>query len=385
MAGVYTPTPVKVTSYTALADGDYPDAAAWRVWLEALSDALAYAQEGGEGVAANWHAGGATAFNLSRLAFGELDGVWAGCTPGGNDQLETSHTYGKAWVDQSAGKATKVLIDLAFDASGNLVVITSTRDVYKLTRTAYVTWTYANTATALSANASGGAVDYEATAGLWLACYREGALGHKLDSSSNGTAWTARTLPATWTGYTGGNDPWIGSRPGHSIALFADPTTAAKVEIVYSANGTAWTGTSVTSVALSQAEMTAGNIVTRPVYDPTSAAWFFALSGTTVDKCEIWKSVDEGANWTIAATHTTKDVAVNSLAVVGGELVGVTTKGRIMASANAGVTWRWVAGLAGSAGQARMRDGGGGAISVNATDKTTRYTARAGVDLGAVI
>ena len=385
MAGVYTPTPAKVTTYTAVADGDALDVASARVWLEALSDAIAYAQQGGESVAANWHAGGGLSFNGSRFAFGDLDGVWAACTPGGNDQLETSHTYGKAWVDQSAGKATKILIDLAFDASGNLVVITATRDVYKLTRTAYATWSYANTATALSTNASGGALDYDATAGLWLACYRNGAAGHQLDSSSNGTAWTARTLPATWTGYTGANDPWIGSRPGHSIAIFADPTTAAKVEIVYSANGTAWTGTSVTSTALSQAEMTAGSRLTRPVYDPTSATWFFALSGTTVDKAEIWASIDEGANWAIVATHTTKDVEIFSMGVLGGELVAVTSKGRIMASSDAGVTWRWVAGLAGSAGQARMRHGGGGAIVVNATDKTTRYSPRVGVDLGAVI
>lgn len=381
MAGVYTPVATLVSTFSALADGDNLDAASVRVWLEALADSLAFEKLGGEEIAANWHSGAALANNADRMAWSEYDQIWAASASGGTDKLETSSNFGRTWDDRVAllGSA-KTIIDVAFDANGNLVAITSSRDVYKLTRTAYATWTGALTATALSAVPSGGALDFEPSSGLFVACYRVGATGMRLDTSSNGTAWTARTIPSAgtlWSGYLLAQDPQVAAGGGRVIAAFIDTTTAGQIQVAYSTNGTTYTGVTLAS-GIAQATLAAGSRLTRPVYDSISSTWYFAVSATGSDVCEIWKSTNGGAAWSIARTMTGSDVEIVSLAMIGRVLAAVTKKGQILTSVDAGATWKLVHANAGTATYTRIRGGGGGAILVNSQDKTCRFSERAG-------
>lgn len=384
MSSTYTPIPRKNTGYTMPSDGDTPDAASVRVTLEALADQSGYVERGGEGTAATWFGYGNAVYNSSKFAFSPVDQSWAAVSQGGIDQLETTHNSA-SWVDQVALLgAGKILLDVAFDGSGNLIVLTSTQALYKLTRSAYATWAGGLTGNVLTASPAGGALDFDPTSSLLVAVYR--TAGIKLDTSANATAWTNQTLPAAWSGYAGTSNPELGiSSTGKLVAALLNPGASANFEIIYSSNGTAWSGVTKTASILSAAEMTAGARITRPTYDPTSKWWFLIISGTTVDKAEVWKSTDDGATWSVVTTMTSKDVSVHSLCVIGGELVAVTTKGRIMVSSDFGATWRFVAGLGGTAGQWRIRSGGGGGIVINSNDRTTRVTARVGVDLGKVI
>lgn len=345
----------------------------------------AWLAEGGYASALNWSAGGATAHNLKRLAYYDTDGTWFGVGDGGSDFLEMSKSGGRSWTDLAASLGSGLVCvavavgSSATGALGQVCIITSNRAVYIGARSSWASYVFSHIDNALSAPAAGGALAYEPTARLYVACYRSGAAGMRLETSANGGTWTARALPTGWASYTGtAANPEIGVGGGRAVALYFDATDPTPLHVAYSSDCITWAGVTPTSGISSAAR------ITRPVYDPIAGAWFFCVSTATV--CEVWKSTSGGAAWAVVKTFTAgTDVEAQSAALIGPVWAILTTKGRVLVSRDQGVTWRWLANLDGTAGSWAMASGGGGALIVNASDKTTTRGGRAGRTPGAAV
>ncbi len=377
----YTPSPAHITGFTAVTDGSTEDAALFAPFLEGLANQGAWVADGGDLSALSWINGGATTNTLKRLAYSKLDGVWIGVGDGGNNFVESSVSFGRAWTNIGgtiAGSVgAKTYLEAAFSSASGYVVIAvnGSRDVVVGTRTAWNTFTWAATANALSILASAIDLDFEPTSALWIALYRTGASGMRLDTSSNGTAWTARALPATWSGYTGSNNPRLGAAAGHAVGVLATVEATATIETIYSSNGTTWTGVTLTST-IAPADIS-GPWITRPAYDTGLGVWWFAVSSSTADSAEVWKSADNGATWSVAKSFASLDVRIEAACMIGGVWACLTTKGRLMVSKDAGASWSWVLAHDGTANVFTMRGGGDCAIVINWTDKTSFRSLRA--------
>lgn len=365
----YSPTPVQQTSYTAPADGGVKDAASVDVMLKALADGLAASST----IPFNWQKSSATTHNLKRGAWQAIDQAWWGVGDGGNDFLEASLDGGRSWKDHAADLGSAlVCIDVAFSSAGVGLVVTGAagKDVYTGAHTSYGVNAWTHHAGVLTAQMSGGLVDRDDVNGVFLVCYRTGAAGMHIDSSPAGVVFTAAALPAGWTGYAGAINPAIGcNASGHSIAWFYD---GAVFRVLRSSDGLNWAETTIVP-AISLASLTATGIFSQPVYDPVYGLWYIAASTTTgTRQSEVWKSADNGANWTKAIGPSANDMVIQDLAVIAGVLLAVGDSGRIFYSADVGTTWK-LAGCNPIASAARpgLRAANGQALVWNSADKTT--------------
>ena len=93
--------------------------------------------------------------NCNRGVWSSMDQAWVIVGNGGNDFAAISKDYGRSWADLATASTT-ALVDVAADASGNLVFIaTGSRSTTKATRTGYAAFTFATTANALTVAPSG--------------------------------------------------------------------------------------------------------------------------------------------------------------------------------------------------------------------------------------
>lgn len=330
----------------------------------------------------NWPYLGDTDLATGDAFFSEADQAWycnAGIGAAVNDWA-VSYDFGDGTWTQSAAPAAADIIASAIAPSGDFITIGISRVVYKYTRSAYanlmVTPPVAGTNN-LSVSPSGGDCAYEPTAAKWIAVYRNGASGMKAENDSDGTgAFTVATIPAAWTGYTGGNDPRINAIAGHALACFIDETSTPKLNVIRSTDGG---GTWSTNVQVTPTGFTPTH-VSRPVYDASAnsgnGAWFIMMAAA--GKTEIIESTDHGASWSSVFTSTAifgHDMACNRgcLALIGSD-------GRVYYSFDEGVTfkffWRYL--YVTPAVRWVIRAGGGGFLALNDAEGNARSTIRMG-------
>lgn len=344
----------------------------------------------GQDPALNYMAGvrGTNTNGMKRLVWGQFDQLWLACGDGGNTWVEVTLDHGRTWTNLAATIGTALVeLDVAIDGAGNAVTLASgSRDSHEGARTAYGTWTWTKTTNAFSANPSAGMLEYEPTNNKLVAVYRVGATGMRIDGHASpiaGTAWTARTIPATWTNYTGTLSPVVGAGGGTLVAAFPD-AGAQKINVIASTDGGAtWSA----NVQISSQALTAGYggiDMGRPTYDAANGDWFIVLASTTgTTSTEIFRSSDGGATWT-SVFYRTASIAFYEVQALGSLLVATNQDGQLSHSTDRGVTWKRDGAILGSAARVTLRAGGGGLLFSNAADKITVVTPRFG-DPGRVL
>jgi hypothetical protein len=390
MSDVYTPTPIENTSYTRELDGDNGDVASVNPWLQGLSDMCAFLKGF---TSAIWSSAiaNAGAKVFERGVFANLDQCWYAVGKSGvQTVLQRSEDYGQSWIDvQALNGITGSTVDIACKQStGDLVIILdATRDVRKgQVPVGAATYKWADTggnwtasANALSAVMSGGSVDFEATAGKYIAVYRTTTAGMRVDWDADGLApWTAGTLPTGWATYVATTqDPVVRCIPGRAVACFFDDTGGTNIyRFAYSTDGGAtWTGVTKTPTSFNPAT------ITKPAYNPNTGHW--VLCGAVTGggrKTETWMSTDGGATWTSMSnlTAVTCDMALQDIDFINGRLFGVNNDGRLYFSDDEGATWKLVRRNPQATTRIYMRAGGGGLQMWNSTDKTSFTTLRLG-------
>lgn len=318
-------------------------------------------------------------FALQRADFGVKDQTWYAVGNGGNDWLMASQDYGKTWTKPTLG-STLACLDVVCDASGNVSIInTGIRTVYFGTRSAYGTVTFAATATAISANPSGGGLTYDTVNSKFIACYRTAASGMRVDTSSNGTTWAAQTIPATWSGYTGtAGNPQVFSSNGVTIAAFYDDVTGPNFRIMKSTDG----GTTWTSQYNAASGFTGTPVVVvgRPTRDIVNNIWYVSIATATgTRQTAILQSIDSGVTWTqTIAWAAANDVLAHQVTALGALLTMCNDDGRLAWSVNNGVSWVWAGRnvMTNPGAPLGMRSGGGGLLVLNAQDKVIFYSTR---------
>jgi hypothetical protein len=305
--------------------------------------------------ALNWYAPVSVdaTFALLKGAFCEKDQAWYGVGNGGSDWFMQSLDFGYTWTKPTLG-STKTCQDVACDASGNVLITNSDRSIYFGTRSAYGSVTFALTASALSANGTG-TVAYDTTNTTWIAAYRNGALGQHLDTSTGGTSYTARTLPSSWTSYTGGNDARVASNAsGTSIACFYDES-AGLLRIIQSTNATTWTDVADASTGFAPGQ------VSKPFYDSVNLVWYIAISATGTRKTQIFYSTNGGTSWA-SSSWTTNDFCAQGLVTVKGWVVAINDDGRVAFSSayGASLAFFWAGKAIVAASPITAAYGGGG-------------------------
>lgn len=340
MSANYIPTPHQPLLYTQPSDGDTKPVASINVFAQGLADAVAATAT----IPFNWEKSSGTTHNLERGAWQNLDQAWWGVGTGGNDFLEQSLDCARTWNDKilALGSAL-VCVDIAFrdgDGQGVILCGDAGKSVYTGVRTGYNSTTWTVHAAALSAQVSDGRIDNDAVSSKFVACYRVGATGQRIDTSITGTAFSAATIPAAWTGYTGIKGPTVGCNGlGKAIAWFHDDVNNL-FRILRSSDMATWTETTQIPV-IASAHLAAASVITRPVYSSVYGAWIIAASTTnTARQSEVWKSTDDGATWTNVSGATSNDMVIQDLAFVAGVLVAANDDGRIFFSPNLGVTWK---------------------------------------------
>jgi hypothetical protein len=291
---------------------------------------------------------------LVRGAYCDKDQTWYGVGNGGGDWLMQSQDDGQSWTQPSLG-ATLTLQDVGCDPNGNVLATGGSRDIYYGTRASYGNVTFVHTASALSASGTG-TLSFDPANGKWIVAYRNGAAGQKLDTSATGTSFTARTLPATWTAYTGSNDPRVATdAAGTSLVTFYDEV-ASLLRIIRSTDG----GTTWVDVFDGTAAFTPTS-VSKPVYDPVNEIWYIAVGKTGTRQTQIFYSTNDGVGWS-AVAWTTNDFCAEGLVAVGGWLVAVNDDGRVAYSPGAGgaMAFSWVGRPLAASSTVTAIIGGGG-------------------------
>lgn len=341
----------------------------------------------GQMPALNVSAVGTTTNGLKRLAFSDTDQIWIGVGNGGINFVEASRSRGQSWTSLTGSMATALTLENAiFDGAGNIAIMASaSRNMHEGARTAYGTWTWTTTANALGANPTTGAcqLEYEPTAAKLVAVYRVGITGMRIDGRNSpiaGTAWTARTIPAAWTGYTGTNAPVIGQGGGVLVAAFPD-AAAQKINIITSSDGgVTWSA----NIQVSSQALVAGYggiDMSRPTYDAATGAWYLVISSSSgTNSTEVFSSSNSGASWT-SVWYRSGAAAPIFLEVqaLGSLLTAFEGSGLAAYSVDLGVTWRRVAALSGTANRLGVRAGGGMLMVTNSADKTISTSHRIGV------
>ncbi len=390
MSDVYTPKPLRNTSYTRKLDGDNGDVASDNPWLQGLSDMIAYL----DSVASSlWSSAiaNAGAKVFERGVFAEKDQCWYGVGQSGvSTVLQRSEDFGQSWIDsQALNGITGSTLDIACKQStGDLVIILQgSRDVRKgllPVGAAFFKWTdtganWTSVANGLSAVATAGYVDHEPTADKYIALYRSTTNGMKVDWDADGTgSWTAGTLPSGWSAYVlTTSNPTLKCIAGRAVAAFFDDTGGTNLyRLAYSTDGgNTWTGTTKAPASFNP------ETISKPAYNTATGNWVICGARTTGGrKTETLRSTDGGATWTSMSDKTTvtADMALQDIDFVGNRLYGINNDGRLFYSDDEGATWKYVRRLIQSTAQLFLRAGGGGLQTWSATDKTSFTTLRLG-------
>jgi len=340
----------------------------------------------GQGPALNWPLQGSNTHNLSTGCYSTVDCAWFGVGSGGNDFLEVSYN-GRTWTDLAATLASgKALIDIAVSDAGVVAIVTNSRTVAKGLWTAYKTYTWSSTANRLTAAPSGARLGFDVSSGKFICVYRVGITGFKVDYVADpASVWTAATLNAVWTGYTGTNDPEISQGcdgSGTMIAAYVDAGTP-RLNIMWSQDGGAtWTHVQKTLTMIA-AEAAAGTILSRPVWNELRNEWYIAVGATSSRKTEVYRSTDSGTTWTLVANITAAGLswAFSDLACLGELITAVNDDGRLLYSVDRGANWAFSGAQVQGASTVRQRlaVGGGGMACWHSGSKLTTLSERFGL------
>jgi hypothetical protein len=341
----------------------------------ALDTAQGALTMGGQAPSLNFPTKGVNTNNIKRGAFSAKDAAWFAVGDGGNDFGEVSYDSGRTWTNLALG-LVMVYADVAVATAGHVAILTSTRQVIKGARTAYGAYTWTVAVNAIAAAPSAASLDFEASSGNFVACYRVGATGFKVDTTTDpAVTWTPRTLPSPWTAYTGSNAPEVTCAAGRCVAAFAD-ASAQRLNAMYSSDGgVTWVNVQISSQALTAGYT--GVTLSKPAYDSVRGEWFLALSTSGTVSTEVFRSTDGGVSWTSTFWRTT-DLVFHDLQAQGDLLVATNSDGRAIYSIDRGATWKHGARLVGSVARWYLRAGGGGFMSWNSADKTTFASTRFG-------
>ena len=375
MSATFTPTPVEQKTYTQPASGDNKDVSSILPFLQGLADGLAALPRIGE----NWLPKATSAHNLQRGTWSVREQAWYAVAPGGNDAADVSYDGGRTWAAITPGSSTLACEDCAASSSaGHVVIINSgSRSVYKGTYSGFGSVAWSTTTNALSVSPTAGTpkVTFDPVHAAWVVAYRNGSSGMKAEASTNGTAYTAATLPTAWSGYTGtaAAPQLLANELGTTVAWFYD-NVATLFRIMFSADGGAtWTeSTSIAATTFTPA------VVGKPAYESVLGEWYLVASKTSTRQTQVLRSTDGGVSW-IDVGCATSDMALQDVVAVNGILVGVNDDGRIYRSTDRGVTWALVTtNPITSAARPYLRKGDGQLVVWNAADKTIFATLRMG-------
>lgn len=267
---------------------------------------------------------------------------------------QQSFDYGKTWTNITIASAYNPVFDIAFDTSGNGVIVGNTRDVQEGPFVAYgtaITWTNHVTALGSTPNLMAQVV-YDPAHSLWCILQNGAAVA----TSTNRSVWTNRAIPGTWVL---GNSNYVRLGVGNGILVAASRDTASLLRTMRSADGgVTWTNDQTVAVNAGITMVDANGTVTRPAWSSTDALWYIAVNQTATRKTQVFSSPD-GITWASAATLLANDCAFLELVVLGSLLVGINNDGRIFASWNKGVNW-WRCGYSGTNFLTGAKSGGGG-------------------------
>jgi hypothetical protein len=291
----------------------------------------------GEMPALNWSGLVAVGITPVCVAWSDVEQAWYAFA-GSASTVQRSADFGKVWAAGSAlAVATGVFVDAAFDTSGNGVVVSNV-SAQSSTFVAYgtaLTWT--NTAGALGAAGGATSLVFDAAHNIWCAVGTTNAVGAWAYTSTNRTAWTARSLPGTWTS-TGTSSAQLGYGNGIIVASYTNAVTSQFRTARSTDGGITWTNDQAI-VQNAGISIATGFPTTRPVWSATDALWYVAVYQQTVSrKTQIFSSPD-GITWSVAATLLGGDCRFLNIQVIGSLLVAMNDDGRVFASWNQGANW----------------------------------------------
>jgi len=137
----YTPTKGEQQKYTQPVDGDDPETLLERLlaFLQGLADGAAAAPR----IAFEWSPVVAPGDAAVEACFDTIDSAWFIVDSSGTDKMRVSYDRGKNW-DAASISATKTLVAVATDSSGNGLTLDTAAGAYFGARTAFgtVTWTH---------------------------------------------------------------------------------------------------------------------------------------------------------------------------------------------------------------------------------------------------
>lgn len=315
---------------------------------------------------------------LSRAVWSKQEQAWYAVGSGSTDWAMVSFDFGRTWNAPTLGSLLTIL-DVAVDTTGNVVMIASgTRNTYKGTFTAGFGVAFAQVVNALSVASISGSVAWDDVNGNYIAFYR-GSTGLRVDTSIDGATWTSRTIPATFTGYTGtGSNQHIRCGNGVAIASFYDEVNS-KFHIMRSTlGGTSWTEVFAAAITVPPS----ATAVPKPCCDLVTGNWYIVIgSSGSGDKTSVMKSTDGGVTWSEVKTFTTSGVALMTSASLGTLLVAASEVGVIYYSLD-GINWFQIArnNVITAGTTAFLGAGGGGLLLMLQGDKASYSSHRFGND-----
>jgi len=249
----------------------------------------------GQVVPLNFKAASTAASNLVGAHYNPYTRRWS--VFGSTDRLRSSTNEGETWsgADEVSGGTSRKIWRAADDGAGNVVATTDSRDVY--TSTGNGAWTKHTNAIPTTPNSSDPVVIcYESGAALWCVAYRDNASSDVVVATSpDGTTWTARTLPAAWSG-PNHQRYQIAAGGGRVVLMARDASTATKSIVATSDDG------GVTWAAQADLTHVAGDTdsyVSVPTanlaYDSTGK-WMYSAANYN-GNADVFHSTD-GATWT---------------------------------------------------------------------------------------
>jgi hypothetical protein len=306
----------------------------------------------------------------SGAVWNDLAKAWFTFGNSGGVSIKRSSDAGVTWGSNEQVDASRNIVDAAVQPStGNMVLVCSTAHVYTYSLSSN---TYTLTAVAGFVNtANSTRVQYSVGGGSWLAIGYDGVLGNYVLTSTNGTAWTARTPPAAFTAATFAVNTVRFAIDGAQNVVSVTIDTNTRVRTMTSADsGQTWTDRGNTNLAT----VTNASVL-NVVWDPAAARFLMSVAGNGgvgATKTDLYYSTN-GTTWTLLKSFATSAVfglVPCGLSPLGPRLVamiGSTALTEIAYSVNAGATWRFanvnlastaplsiVAGVSGSSGSQLM-------------------------------
>lgn len=228
--------------------------------------------------------------------------------------------------------AGELPIDLAVDTTGHAIVMTGTRYIFSASHAAAASKVDVYGA---AITVSFGGLCFDPVNNKWVWLVVDSGSAVRVRTSLNITSWAAGTPASGWSGAS----LRVAARPdiARVMAVGLDGGTTIYT-MVSTDGGTTWAlkGNQTTTIT--------GVVSTYLTFDNTAKAWYFVIASTAALGCEVWRSVDDGSNWTkmvTLANGSLGQIAIDaSGALVAPCVIGSTaTRRGIAISTNNGASW----------------------------------------------